>query len=229
MAWTATVHEHTFVMTFPELYRVLSWAPLGAGLTEARTVLNHQVNVNEVPSLEPELFLQVLAERLQLPGPVVGMMTGVLMERLVRQTVHTENLTIECFATVGLSNALAVGEVATYEEVPGTINLIVAMNRSLLPATMVEAVQIVTEAKVRALYEARVKSMVSDALATGTGTDCVAIACPTGEPAYRYCGKHTKLGEMIGRMVFDAVNVGIRKTGIGSSSESKWVRTPIDD
>ena len=40
---------------------------------------------------------------------------------------------------------------------------------------MVEAVQIVTEGRVRALYEKDIKSCRSDLPATGTGTDCVAI------------------------------------------------------
>lgn len=138
------------------------------------------------------------------------------MERLVRQTAQQPPLLVECCATVGLSNALAVGDPATYEEQPGTINLIVLVSRPLTPAALVEASAIATEAKVRALYEARVQSAVSDSQATGTGTDCVAIACPLGEPAYQYCGKHTQLGALLGQVVHKATREGLRyarKTG----------------
>jgi adenosylcobinamide amidohydrolase len=69
----------------------------------------------------------------------------------------------------------------------------------------------VTEAKVAALFAAQIRSTVSPAFATGTGTDCVALACPMKNPAYRYCGKHTKLGELIGRATTNAVGEGMRK------------------
>lgn len=217
LPWTATVRECTLVVELPEPYLVLSWAPLNGGLVEARTILNHQVRqtqVDDVPHQEPEVFLSTLARHLDVREPVVGLMTGVKMDRAVRRVRQQGALFIECFATVGLSNALAVGDPATYTESPGTINLIVVVNRPLIPAALAEAVGIVTEAKVRALYGAGVKSTVSDSLATGTGTDCVAIACPDGVPAYRYCGKHTQLGELLGRVVFEAVAEGLWRAGV---------------
>jgi adenosylcobinamide kinase/adenosylcobinamide-phosphate guanylyltransferase len=199
-------------VTFSECYRVLSWAPLEGGFVEARTILNHQVNIHEYPTLEPESFLNDLARQLDADFPVVGLMTGVLMERLVQKTITHPDFVIECFATVGLSNALAVGDPATYEEQLGTINLIIVVNQALAPAAMIEAIQIATEARVSALHAAGVKSTASDSLATGTGTDCVAIACPITEVVYCYCGKHTKLGELVGQVVLNAVSDGIRKT-----------------
>lgn len=215
--WTATVRERTLIVNFPESYYVLSWAPLAGGLVEARTILNHQVLTDEHPAHEPEVFLQVLAQRLQLKPPVVGLMTGVKMERLVRRLGQQDPFAIECFATVGLSNALAVGDPATSEESLGTINLILVINRPLTAAALVEAGAIATEAKVRALYAAGVKSTVSEACATGTGTDCVAIACPSEAPAYRYCGKHTHLGALLGRVVCEAMMKGLQRAGaVGS-------------
>jgi adenosylcobinamide hydrolase len=212
--WTARVHERTLIVDFPTPYRVLSWAPLNGGLMEARTTLNHQVDIHASSFLEPHVYLAALAQSLGVKSPTVGMMTGVLMDRLVRTTRQTDTLTLECFATVGLSNALAVGDPATYSERPGTINLIVACNQPLAPPALVEAVQIVTEAKVQGLYAAKIRSSVSGTLATGTGTDCVAVACPYGEPAYQYCGKHTHLGELLGRVVGQAIAEGLRRARV---------------
>ena len=209
--WASTVRDRTLILTLPERYRVLSWAPLGGGVVEAHTILNHQVNINEPLTAEPEVHLSSLARRLAVPCPVVGLMTGVWMERLVRRTMQHAATLIECFATVGLSNALAAGDPTTYEEELGTINLIVAVGQPLTLPAMIEAVQIVTEAKVSAIVAAEIKSTASHALATGTGTDCVAIACPLGVPAHRYCGKHTKLGELVGKVVTEAMREGIRK------------------
>lgn len=210
-SWTATVRDHTLVVTFPTPYQVLSWAPLNGGLAEARTILNHQVDVHAHSSLEPEAYLSSLARRLEVKSPTVGLMTGVLIERLVRKVKQTAGLLLECFATVGISNALAVGDPATYNERPGTINIIVVCNQPLASSALVEAIQIVTEAKVQALYAMKIRSTVSDALATGTGTDCIAVACPHGEPAYQYCGKHTYLGELLGRVVGEALEEGLRQ------------------
>ena len=66
---------------------------------------------------------------------------------------------------------------------------------------MVEAVQIATEGRVRALYEKGIKSRQSGLPATGTGTDCVAVVS-FGDGVERYCGKHTKLGELIGAAAY---------------------------
>jgi len=185
---------------------------------EAQTIINHQVRTDEYAAHEPEVFLQALVQRLNLKASVVGLMTGVKMERLVRRIGHHGSFTSECFATVGLSNALAVGDPATYEENLGTINLILVINRPLTAAALVEAAAIATEAKVRALYAAGVKSTVSGALATGTGTDCVAIACPSGEPAYRYCGKHTQLGTLLGQVAYEAITEGLQRAWEAGSS-----------
>lgn len=212
--WIARVHERTLIVAFPIPYRVLSWAPLNGGLVEARTILNHQVDIHASSVLEPQVSLAALAQSLGVKDPTVGMMTGVSMERLVRTTLQVDAAMFECFATVGLSNALAVGDQATYSERPGTINIIVACNQPFAPPTLVEAVQIVTEAKVQALYAARVKSTVSDTLATGTGTDCVVVACPPGAPTYQYCGKHTHLGELLGRVVGQAMKEGLQWAGV---------------
>ena len=212
--WIARVYERTLIVAFPTPYYVLSWAPLNGGLAEACTILNHQVDIHTSSVLEPQVSLAALVQFLGVKDPTVGMMTGVSMERLVRTTLQVDAAMFECFATVGLSNALAVGDQATYSERPGTINIIVACNHPLTPPALVEAVQIVTEAKVQALYAAQIKSTVSDTLATGTGTDCVAVACPPGAPPYQYCGKHTYLGELLGRVVGQALREGLRWAGI---------------
>jgi adenosylcobinamide amidohydrolase len=212
--WSATIHKRTLVVSFPEAYSVLSWAPLNGGFSLARSIFNHQVRTDEYPAEEPAAFLLALAHRLHMPAPVVGLMTGVMMERLARHIVQRDELLLECFATVGLSNALAVGDPATYEEKRGTINLIVVLNQPLTESALVEATTIVTEAKTRALFAARVKSTMSDALATGTGTDCVAVACPQGAVGARYCGKHTVLGELLGWVVGEAMAKGLREAGV---------------
>ena len=87
----------------------------------------------------------------------------------------------------------------------GTINAMIFINRELTPGAMVTAVVTATEAKTAALQELEVPSRYSDGLATGTGTDQIAVASKLGGEAISYAGKHSKVGELIGRTMHDAV------------------------
>jgi len=115
------------------------------------------------------------------------------------------------FATSGLSNARRVGDHAEHRMIGklaieiGTINIIIITSAMLTPPAMVEALMLATESKVVAVQSMGVKSSVSNALATGTGTDAMAIAGGRGPVKVRYCGKHVLFGEIIGKLVIEAV------------------------
>jgi len=120
---------------------------------------------------------------------------------------------VTCFATVGCGNALSVGDPASMlleEPAPTlhTINMILTVQPGLADEAMVEAVQIATEGRVRALYETGIKSSRTGLLATGTGTDCIAVVS-LGRNPVRYCGKHTQMGELIGMAAYSAVKKGL--------------------
>ncbi len=141
------------------------------------------------------------------------MATAVEMRQLVRASVSNGLAEVTCFATVGCGNALSVGDaafVAMEEQAasPHTINMILTVQSGLTDEAMVEAVQIATEGRVRALYESGIKSCRSSLPATGTGTDCIAVIS-LGRGAERYCGKHTTLGELIGLAAYTAVKKGL--------------------
>jgi adenosylcobinamide amidohydrolase len=88
---------------------------------------------------------------------------------------------------------------------PGTINAMIFINRELTPGAMVTAVITATEAKSAALQELEVPSRYSEGIATGTGTDQIAVASKLGGKAISFAGKHSKVGELIGRTMHDAV------------------------
>ena len=69
-------------------------------------------------------------------------------------------------------------------------------------------VQVATEAKTAALLQAKVKSWTGRSGATGTGTDAVVIVSGEGPPQ-RYSGTHTILGELVGRVITQAVEEGL--------------------
>ncbi|WHZ29857.1 MAG: hypothetical protein OJF51_004659 [Nitrospira sp.] len=210
--------------------RVLSSAPQGGGFRCASHIINHQVDVN--PNMnghfpDPARFLRGLASQLSIGDHTVGLMTAVPMTQLATSQVSAEGLWVECFATVGVTNAVRAGQwplilssrKITHSTRVGTINLILITNGSLSASAMVGAVQVATEAKTGVLRDHTIPSWKGRDLATGTGTDAVVIACRLrGEgPLHTYSGTHTIMGALVGRAVSNCVSLGLAKA-------RKWPR-----
>jgi adenosylcobinamide amidohydrolase len=90
----------------------------------------------------------------------------------------------------------------------GTIVALVLINRPCTPACLVRAATMVTEAKSTALLDLRMPSLQSPGLATGTGTDQLAVAAPLPRDAEwerHWAGGHNTLGELLGRATHEAV------------------------
>lgn len=212
-------HEQgALIVSFAAPARVLSWAVLNGGFCDADHVINHHVSGSDQAfCAEPQRWLEESASRLELQGTVVALATAVKMNNLVEVSFSAGGNSVTCFATVGCSNALSVGDPASVvieQAAPlplHTINMIVTVQPGLEDAALVEAIQIATEGRVRALYEAGIQSSLSNLAATGTGTDCIAVVSLGGERE-RYCGKYTQLGELIGRAAYTAVKKGIAAT-----------------
>jgi adenosylcobinamide hydrolase len=201
------------ILSFPQPVLTLSWAVLNGGFCRADHILNHQVHIGDAAFIaDPELWLQKHIHRRKLRGRTVALVTGVAMTSLVEFSARHGAAEVTCFATVGCANALSAGDAASFNgdgmACPHTINMILLVRPGLRQEAMVEAVQIATEGRVRALYESGVLSSQSALPATGTGTDCVAVAS-LGELESRYCGKHTKLGELIGLASYTSVKKGV--------------------
>ena len=219
------VTEQTLVIDLGGKRRVLSSAPQGGGFTSASYILNHQVESNPIAHTrhrahgDPARALRRLAVRLGVKQGTVGLMTAVPMKQLVTARVSSGAVWVECFATVGVTNAVKAGE-SPESDVrrsqaagPGTINLIVVTNACLSSAAMVGAVQVVTESKTGVLRDHAVPSWTGQPGATGTGTDAVVIACRLrGKgPWHAYSGTHTMIGALIGQAVTRCVTRGLAK------------------
>jgi adenosylcobinamide hydrolase len=218
------VEQDACIVSFSAPVRVLSWAVLNGGFCFADHVVNHRVRGSDGSFCDqPRSWLQRASTELGLHGKVVAMATAVEMENLSQASLSGGGAEVTCFATVGCGNALCAGDPASVmperaaHPALHTINIITVVEPGLCEAAMVEAVQIATEGRVRALYETGIRSSASNLTATGTGTDCIAIACSdTG--GTNYCGKHTKLGEFIGLAVYTAVKKGLLKNAAANPS-----------
>ncbi len=183
----------------PAPMRVLSWAPHGGGFRTTDRVLWREVrNADLTPDFDAERWLSQ-----QMPDPgAVGMLTSRDIGTWDRATALVEGVTADCVATLGLSNAEAVGRRLPWHSADyGTINILVATDAALTEAAQIEALSIAVQARTAALMDADLT--LATGRATGTGTDCVALACPPG--SLRYAGLHTPVGEALGAAVREVI------------------------
>ncbi len=191
--------------------RVLSSAVLNGGLVKAEHILNLKVPLEADYKVTPEKMLQNFADNLNCKGTTVGLMTAASMKTFTLKKMNFSNSKIAVLITSGLSNARRAGDPADYNNSPGTINIVTYISGRLTPAAMTEAIMIITEAKAAALQDMKITSTISGMIATGTGTDSTVVISGTGSDIIKYCGKHTLPGELIGKLVMDALKISIGK------------------
>jgi len=229
-----TVYRYykSIVMLFEQPRKVLSTSILNGGYREdLSAVFNHDANPGagmactlRAPTYEEHMRL--IAEEVGLnPDTVAGMGTAASMENVAIQSETYESLTVTALVTGGVEvNGGRVGDPASYFKPidkttlhrPGTINIMLVIDADVPPGTLTRALVTCTEAKTAALQELMAGSNYSSGLATGSGTDqTIVIANPASALYLENAGKHSKLGELIGRVVKHAVKEALlRQTGL---------------
>lgn len=172
------------------------------------------------------------------PASTALMGTAANMQCAVRAEASYRELSVTLVATAGvLGNATRAGDPAGWHEQrdgshpldapafappaepamepspdetgEGTIVTLVFINQPCTGAALVRAATLVTEAKSTALLDLRMPSLFSSGLATGTGTDQLAIAAPLAREACdwerHWAGAHNTLGELLARATREAV------------------------
>ncbi len=95
---------------------------------------------------------------------------------------------------------------------PGTINTILLINTRLDESSLLLAEMIAVEAKAVALRDLMVSSNYSNEIATGTGTDGIAIFSNMDSENFTdNVSKHAKIGELIGKVVIDSIKDALAK------------------
>lgn len=214
MNYKFDINDQFFHLEFSEPVNLLSSSVLNGGFCKASHFFNTKVDANflgEKTEFEkPSVTLSTIAEANNWKGDAVGMMTAALMTSFRRVKLEKQGVWIEVFITSGVSNARRAGDKADYQfmneacEKIGTINMIVLTNAKLSENSMIECIMMATEAKSACLQDLKVKSPVSDEIATGTGTDSCAVASGIG-PEVEYCGKHVLFGELLAKAVYRAL------------------------
>lgn len=195
--------------------QVLSWAINRPGFVTARRIVWREVrNANLRKGMDVREWLD---DALQSQGyaDAVAFLTSRDVSLFTQSAAKVGRTTAQCVATVGLSNAERVGSrVDRQTQDWGTINLAVRLNSGLSQTGLIETLSIVTQARTSAIIEAGLA--LPAGLATGTGTDCIAVAAPDGPQDY--AGLHTDIGEAVGLAVCRARILGARqwKSDLGS-------------
>lgn len=225
------VHKYNrcLVIPFEGKRKVMSTSMHNGGYREDLTaIFNHDVNPGPGVSCkyckpgQEETIKRFIIDELGLDYETVAYMaTIVSMDSAAIKSETYDELTVTAIATASLEvNGGRVGESATcYEKRgesinlrPGTINIMVFVNADMTPGCMARSLVTATEAKTAALQELIAGSLYSSGIATGSGTDNImVIANAESDNTLTYAGKHGKLGELIGRLVMEAVKESLGK------------------
>jgi adenosylcobinamide amidohydrolase len=178
-----------------------------------------------------EEHLAVLARELGLePEHCSGMGTAASMENVSIKTRTHGDLAVTAIVTGGIeTNGGRVGDPASWDEWAnrhkkmshGTINIILVIDANVPAGTLTRTLVTTTEAKTAAIQELMGGSNYSNDLATGSGTDGTIIVGNMDSPmTLTNAGKHSKLGEIIGLAVKEAVKEALYKqTGLSPKSQ----------
>lgn len=222
-------------LRFRQPFRVISTSSANGGLVEhIDTVYNHQscepsshhAVEAHAAHRKPAVYNAMLLADHGLEGAAAaGLGTAANMNNLAIVEERFRDICVVALATGGVEgNAARVGDPAGLYEFDGryeptggtqphgTINVIIAVNVPMTEGALVRAVMTATEAKAAVLQELSVPSRQSTAIATGTGTDQIAVVAPAqGCVPLIGAGHHTTLGELVGRTVHDAIQETLRR------------------
>ncbi len=213
--------KESVIISLKEKYKVLSSAVAGGGLKTISDFIILKVDENYDGKKDkfeaPEITLKKFAYSKGIRKNFIGMMTSAKMESFREVEIENQSVKVSLFLTAGVSNAKRAGDKAEYTNInelkyeAGTINIICLINLPLTDEALVEAIMIITEAKSVALQMLNIKTYDTKTIATGTGTDSIAVGCRIGKNGIRYCGKHTLLGEIIAKSVIKALLSSLSK------------------
>ncbi|WP_072390765.1 adenosylcobinamide amidohydrolase [Hyphomicrobium sp. CS1GBMeth3] len=195
------------VASFDAPQTMLSWSITRPGFCAARRVAWLGVrNADLPPSEDPIDSISRLMANADL-ADAVTLVTSRDITRYHLAHAEVEDIAAACLTTVGLSNGERVGQRCREPvPLPGTINMLVHVSRSMSEAAFIETISIASEARTAAVLDARIHR--AGVAVTGTGTDCIVGAAPRGDGGVRFAGLHTAIGEAVGDAVYRAVREG---------------------
>ncbi|XRP96546.1 adenosylcobinamide amidohydrolase [Methanocaldococcus sp. 16A] len=219
----------TLIIEFDKRRRVLSTRE---GFKVVKYVGNHSIpeifwdKVHNYKDYENQVLNKIGVKK----EDIALLSTGADMDNLAIAKEKFDEFYVIAFTTAGAKyNAIRLGdEEADYiekdfktykiengklisKEEIGTVNIILITNANLTDGAMARAIITITEAKTNAFQELDIRSTKYPELqATGTGTDNVIVVGGFGR-GVDYTGGHTKIGEMMAKVVKRSVKEALIK------------------
>lgn len=219
--------DNSIVVKLPPGRSVVTTSWLNGGQRDdLECIFNHTIPyyVDDEKDLEGGnlfAYLAITAEHLGFDSSrCAGLLTAASMENVSIVSKSFRGVQVTAVVTGGIDvNGGRVGDPASYYQehgevkmINGTINTILLINANLPPFTLARALMTATEAKTVAVQELMAPSRYSCGLATGSGTDMIAVVSNnTSEYELTDSGKHSKLGELIGTCVIEATKEALAK------------------
>jgi len=215
--------EKSLVVSFPDPRRVLSTSD---GFLNAVAIVNHSAKpelwgkvcreMKTEKEVGGKVYLQMIkqkiADKLETKSEnITEVGTAADMDNLAVVTKEFNPFTVTALVTAGAkTNALRTGVDEGLhiegEEPKGTVIIFILTNAKLSDGAMARALITITEAKTAAFQDLNIPSSYSKSIqATGTGTDSIMVASGKTGPQVTYTGGHSKIGELIGKAVHEAV------------------------
>jgi iron complex transport system ATP-binding protein len=195
-------------------FKVFSSALVGAGFQWATHFVNRHVPKDYRCDDACEEMKQYLRIHNFDIHRTIGMMTAVRLEDGVYIHMKEERFSLLTVVTAGVGNAVDISKAWEREMIvqePGTINMMIFIDGHLTEAAYAQAMMTATEAKVKALFDEQIIDSETGTMATGTSTDCIAIAATQKGYYFEYAGTITSIGKVIGRSVYEATRQAIQK------------------
>ncbi|MDR3435633.1 adenosylcobinamide amidohydrolase [Telmatospirillum sp.] len=196
-------------------HQMLGWPVVGPSLGVVRHIAWLQVADSDLPAgADPAALFRTRAMADGIEADA-GLMTAAAVRRFSHVSRQSPAGRIDTVATAGLSNGESVlprpATANVRRPLPrmGTINLVATLPRALSIGAALEALSIAAEARTAAVMGLGLTAADGRPV-TGTGTDCILIAAPSGEPVVEYCGLHTDIGRFLGETVYQAVQEASR-------------------
>lgn len=218
-------YDKSIVIYFQGARKVLSTSLYNGGYHDDYTAV-YNYDAKQGAGMPCEMLADTYVEHMRLvskrlaldPDKVSGMGTAASMENAVVEALSFKELTVTAIVTGGIeTNGGRAGDPADYyKPMPkpkyGTINIMLLLDCDMPEGTMARALVTCTEAKTAAIQELLEGSKYSNGIATGSGTDqTIIIANSESELYMEGAGKHSKLGELIGKTVKNAVKKALAK------------------
>ena len=205
--WQVTHRQPWLVVEFEQSMSCLGWTPRLGGEQMASSVLWREVrNEDLYLGFEVDPWLEAQTRALGHPASPCFLISRHI-KTFRSAMVEVEGICAHAVATAGLGNAERVGQRRAPEEMFGTINLLIGVNRAMTTPAQLEALSLMAEARTLAMLDHA--PPIWEARPTGTGTDCLCLASPPSGTPESYAGKHTALGEAIGAAALQAISAAI--------------------